>query len=50
MKVKRMLVVGDKEMEGGELTVRVRGEAEQKTQSKEVFIEEVRRLVQERAS
>ena len=60
MKVPRMLVVGDKEMtagggsasggEGGELTVRVRGEAEQKTQSKEVFIEEVRRLVQERAS
>ncbi len=39
-KVPRMLVVGDKEMEGGPLTVRVRGEADQKAQSKEAFVEE----------
>ncbi len=50
MKVPRMLVVGDKEMEGGELTVRVRGEADQKTQTKEMFLEEVLRMVGERAA
>jgi threonyl-tRNA synthetase len=50
MKVPRMLVVGDKEMEGGELTVRVRGDADQKTQSKESFIEEVKKMVKERVA
>jgi threonyl-tRNA synthetase len=50
MKSPRMLVVGDKEMEGGALTVRARGEAEQKSQTKEEFIEEVLRMVKERAS
>ncbi|MEI7511959.1 MAG: threonine--tRNA ligase [Candidatus Uhrbacteria bacterium] len=50
MKSPRMLVVGDKEMEGGALTVRARGEAEQKSQTKEEFIEEVLRMVKERSS
>jgi threonyl-tRNA synthetase len=50
MKVPRMLVVGDKEMEGGALTVRVRGEAEQKAQTKEEFVEEVLRMVKARES
>ncbi|MCR4256834.1 MAG: threonine--tRNA ligase [Candidatus Uhrbacteria bacterium] len=60
MKMPRMLVVGDKEMtagggsasggEGGELTVRVRGEADQKTQSKKTFIEECLELIRVRAA
>ena len=50
MKLPRMLVVGDKEMEGGELTVRVRGEADQKTQSKEAFIKEGLETVRARAA
>lgn len=50
MKVPRMLVVGDKEMEGGPLTVRVRGEEEQKAQTKKEFVEEVLRMVKERTS
>ena len=50
MKLPRMLVVGDKEMEGGPLTVRVRGEAEQKAQSKEEFIAEVLDMVKRRAA
>jgi len=50
MKVPRMLVVGDKEAEGGPLTVRVRGEAEQKAQTKEEFVNEVLKMVKERAS
>jgi len=57
MKVPRMLVVGDKEMEGarlpdgqGPLTVRIRGEEEQKVQTKKEFVEEVLRMVKERAS
>lgn len=49
-KVPRMLVVGDKEMEGGELTVRVRGEADQKAQSQETFVEECLKMVRERAA
>ncbi len=50
MKMPRMLVVGDKEMEGGPLTVRVRGEEEQKAQTKKEFLEEVLRMVKERTS
>lgn len=50
MKMPRMLVVGDKEMEGGELTVRVRGEADQKTQSKKTFIEEGLEMIRTRAA
>jgi threonyl-tRNA synthetase len=50
MKAPRMLVVGDKEMEGGELTVRVRGEADQKTQTKDAFIKEVLEMVKTRAA
>ncbi|MCC6563681.1 threonine--tRNA ligase, partial [Candidatus Uhrbacteria bacterium] len=49
-KAPRMLVVGDKEMEGGPLTVRVRGEAEQKAQTKAEFIEEVLKVVEDKAS
>lgn len=50
MKLPRMLVVGDKEMEGGELTVRVRGETDQKTQSKKAFIEECLEMIRSRAA
>ena len=38
MKYPRMLVVGDKEASGGEMTVRVRGEQEQKIMTKETFV------------
>lgn len=50
MKLPRMLVVGDKEMEGGELTVRVRGETDQKMQSKKAFIEECLEMIRSRAA
>jgi len=39
-----MLVVGDKEVEGGPLTVRVRGEQDQKTMEKDAFV----KMIQER--
>ncbi len=39
MKYPRMLVVGDKEVSGGELTVRVHGEKEQTMMGKEMFIQ-----------
>lgn len=38
MKYPRMLVVGDKEVEGGDLTVRIRGQQDQVTMSKADFI------------
>ena len=38
MKYPRMIVVGDKEVEGGDLTVRIRGQQDQVTISKEAFI------------
>jgi len=38
MKYPRMLVVGDTEAGGGDLTVRIRGEKEQKAMAKEAFI------------
>ncbi len=50
MKLPRMLVVGDKEMEGGPLTVRVRGEADQKSLTKEAFVSECLEAVRTRAS
>jgi threonyl-tRNA synthetase len=50
MKTPRMLVVGDKEMEGGKLTVRARGEAEQKSQSKKTFIDECLEMVKNRVA
>jgi threonyl-tRNA synthetase len=37
-KVPLMLVVGDKEAEGGELTVRIRGEADQRMMTKQDFL------------
>lgn len=49
-KAPRMLVVGDKEMEGGPLTVRVRGEADQKSLPKEAFIAECLKMVDERGA
>ncbi|MCK9361508.1 threonine--tRNA ligase [Patescibacteria group bacterium] len=49
-KAPRMLVVGDKEMEGGPLTVRVRGEADQKSLPKEAFIAECLKMVEEKAT
>ena len=50
MKLPRMLVVGDKEAEGGPLTVRVRGEADQKTMEKGDFIEECLKLIKTRST
>ncbi|MBM3204710.1 threonine--tRNA ligase, partial [Candidatus Uhrbacteria bacterium] len=49
-KYPRMLVVGDKEVGGGELTVRVRGEADQKMMTKEAFLEETLRWIKQRTS
>ncbi len=40
-KYPRMLVVGDRESDGGNLTVRVRGEQDQREMSKQDFLEEV---------
>jgi len=45
-KVPVMLVVGDKEVEGGELTVRIRGEADQRTMTKDSFFEFVKERIQ----
>lgn len=50
MKIPRMLVVGDKEAESGELTVRVRGEQDQSTLSKEAFIKQARTEVEKRSA
>jgi threonyl-tRNA synthetase len=47
-KVPCMLVVGDKEAEGGPLTVRVRGEADQKTMDKADFIAECLNSIKQR--
>ncbi|MCC7522495.1 threonine--tRNA ligase [Candidatus Uhrbacteria bacterium] len=47
-KVPRMLVVGDKESDGGPLTVRVRGEAEQQTMEKPDFIKETLEQIRNR--
>jgi threonyl-tRNA synthetase len=44
-----MLVVGDKEMEGGQLTVRRRGQQDQEVIEKTVFIEQVLREMKERS-
>ncbi len=44
-----MLVVGDKEMESGEVTVRRRGQADQETLKKEDFIEKILKRVSERS-
>lgn len=49
-KAPRMLVVGDKEMEGGALTIRVRGEPDQKSLPKEAFIAECLKMIEERAA
>ena len=43
-----MLVVGDKEMESGELTIRRRGQADQELMKKDAFIEQMAALVKER--
>jgi threonyl-tRNA synthetase len=48
MKLPRMLVVGDKEAEGGPLTVRVRGEADQKSMDKADFIADAIKSIKER--
>lgn len=50
MKLPRMLVVGDKESEGGPLTVRIRGEADQKMMEKKEFIEECLKSIKERSA
>jgi threonyl-tRNA synthetase len=44
-----MLVVGDKEVEGGQLTVRRRGQAEQEVIEKPLFIEQIMKEVKERS-
>lgn len=43
-----MLVVGDKEIESGELTVRRRGQADQEQLKKEAFIQQIVQLVADR--
>ncbi|HEU0050737.1 MAG TPA: threonine--tRNA ligase [Patescibacteria group bacterium] len=48
LKVPRMLVVGDKEANGGELTVRTRGEKDQAMLSKDKFIEQTLHAIRER--
>ena len=45
-----MLVVGDKESEGGPLTVRIRGEADQKMMEKKEFIGECLKSIKERSA
>jgi len=47
-KYPRMLVVGDKEAEGGPLTVRIRGEADQKSMDKSDFIADAIKSIKER--
>lgn len=47
-KYPRMLVVGDKEAGGGELTVRIRGEEEQKMMMKEAFVKDMLEQVKQR--
>ncbi len=44
------LVVGDKELSGEDLTVRVRGQEEQESMSKDAFIEKVKKEIEERVS
>lgn len=48
-KIPYALVIGDREAEGGELTVRVRGKAEQEQMSKTDFIARMKREIEERA-
>jgi len=48
-KVPYMLVIGDKEMNGGELTVRLRGEKEMKKMKKDEFIERILDEIKERS-
>ncbi|NDE68384.1 hypothetical protein EB052_02130 [bacterium] len=43
-----MLVVGDKEVEGGPLTVRRRGEKDQQLVEKAAFIEQILQEMKER--
>ncbi|PIR76507.1 MAG: threonine--tRNA ligase, partial [Candidatus Magasanikbacteria bacterium CG10_big_fil_rev_8_21_14_0_10_42_10] len=45
-----ILVVGDKELSGEDLMIRVRGQEEQVTMSKEAFIEKVKKEILERSS
>ena len=49
MKTPYILVVGDKELGGDDLTVRVRGKEEQEKIPKDVFIERVKREIAERS-
>ncbi len=47
-KVPYMLVIGDKELEGGDFMVRMRGQEEQVSISKSEFVEKVKREIEER--
>lgn len=49
-KAPRMLVVGDKEAEGGPLTVRIRGEADQKSMDKAEFIAQSLTAIKDRTA
>lgn len=49
-KVPYMLVVGDKEVGGGDLTVRVRGQEEQESMKKDVFIDRVKKEIADRSA
>jgi len=48
-KIPYILVVGDKEIQGSDFTVRVRGEEEQETLSKQAFIDRVKQEIQTRS-
>jgi len=45
-----ILVVGDKELSGEDLMIRVRGQEEQESMSKEAFIEKVKKEIEERVA
>lgn len=48
MKIPRMLVVGDREMESGELTIRVHGQQDQMTLTKEAFLTQALEEIEKR--
>ena len=49
-KVPFLLVVGDKEAEGGEVSVRVRGKGDEGKVGTDTFLARVRKLIESRAS
>lgn len=47
-KIPYIVVVGDKEVEGGDLMIRIRGQEKQQTMSKEDFIAKIKKEIEER--